>query len=66
MAVAVANPRSRNATVVAPTYAGVRSGHNYSLGQQIGAGGNGIVYTVSQPPYVSINELLIRPTRQTR
>jgi clavulanate-9-aldehyde reducatase len=27
---------------------------------------NGIVYTVSQPPHVSVNELLIRPTRQTR
>ena len=27
---------------------------------------NGIFYAVSQPPHVSINELLIRPTRQTR
>jgi clavulanate-9-aldehyde reducatase len=27
---------------------------------------NGILYTLSQPPHVSINELLIRPTRQTR
>jgi NADP-dependent 3-hydroxy acid dehydrogenase YdfG len=27
---------------------------------------NGILYVVSQPPHVSINELLIRPTRQTR
>ncbi len=27
---------------------------------------NGILYVVSQPPYVSVNELLIRPTRQTR
>jgi clavulanate-9-aldehyde reducatase len=27
---------------------------------------NGILYAVSQPPHVSINELLIRPTRQTR
>jgi clavulanate-9-aldehyde reducatase len=27
---------------------------------------NGILYAVSQPPHVSINEVLIRPTRQTR
>ena len=27
---------------------------------------NGILYTISQPPHVSVNELLIRPTRQTR
>jgi clavulanate-9-aldehyde reducatase len=27
---------------------------------------NGILYTISQPPHVSGNELLIRPTRQTR
>jgi clavulanate-9-aldehyde reducatase len=27
---------------------------------------NGILYVVSQPPHVSINELLIRPTHQTR
>ncbi len=27
---------------------------------------NGILYAISQPPHVSINELLIRPTRQTR
>jgi NADP-dependent 3-hydroxy acid dehydrogenase YdfG len=27
---------------------------------------NGIFYAVSQPPYVSVNEVLIRPTRQTR
>jgi NADP-dependent 3-hydroxy acid dehydrogenase YdfG len=27
---------------------------------------NGILYAVSQPPHVSVNEVLIRPTRQTR
>jgi NADP-dependent 3-hydroxy acid dehydrogenase YdfG len=27
---------------------------------------NGIVYAVSQPPHVSVNEVLIRPTRQVR
>ena len=27
---------------------------------------NGIFYAVSQAPYVSVNEVLIRPTRQTR
>ena len=27
---------------------------------------NGILYAISQPPNVSINEVLIRPTRQTR
>jgi NADP-dependent 3-hydroxy acid dehydrogenase YdfG len=27
---------------------------------------HGILYTVSQPPHVSVNEVLIRPTRQTR
>jgi NADP-dependent 3-hydroxy acid dehydrogenase YdfG len=27
---------------------------------------NGILYAVAQPPHVSINEVLIRPTRQTR
>ena len=27
---------------------------------------NGILYAISQPPHVSINEVLIRPTRQTR
>ena len=27
---------------------------------------NGIVYAVSQPPHVSVNEVLIRPTRQAR
>ena len=28
----------------------MRSGHSYTLGQQIGAGGNGIVYTVARRP----------------
>jgi clavulanate-9-aldehyde reducatase len=27
---------------------------------------NGILYAISQPPHVSVNEVLIRPTRQTR
>ena len=27
---------------------------------------NGVLYAVSQPPHVSVNEVLIRPTRQTR
>jgi clavulanate-9-aldehyde reductase len=27
---------------------------------------NGILYAISQPPHVSVNEILIRPTRQTR
>jgi NADP-dependent 3-hydroxy acid dehydrogenase YdfG len=27
---------------------------------------NGILYAISQPPHVAINEVLIRPTRQTR
>jgi NADP-dependent 3-hydroxy acid dehydrogenase YdfG len=27
---------------------------------------NGILYAVSQPPHVSVNEVLIRPTRQSR
>lgn len=32
------------------TYAGSRSGLAYKLGQEIGAGGNGVVYTVSRRP----------------
>jgi NADP-dependent 3-hydroxy acid dehydrogenase YdfG len=27
---------------------------------------NGILYAISQPPHVAVNEVLIRPTRQTR
>ena len=27
---------------------------------------NGILYAISQPPHVSVNEVLIRPTRQAR
>jgi NADP-dependent 3-hydroxy acid dehydrogenase YdfG len=27
---------------------------------------NGILYVISQPPHVAVNEVLIRPTRQTR
>jgi NADP-dependent 3-hydroxy acid dehydrogenase YdfG len=27
---------------------------------------NGILYAVSQPPHVAVNEILIRPTRQAR
>ena len=27
---------------------------------------NGILYAVSQPPHVSVNEVLIRPTGQVR
>ena len=50
MAVAAVKPRARTATVAAPTFTGTRSGHTYALGQQIGAGGNGVVYTVARRP----------------
>jgi DNA-binding helix-hairpin-helix protein with protein kinase domain len=50
MAVATIKPRTRSATVAAPTFAGTRSGNVYTLGQQIGAGGNGVVYAVARRP----------------
>src|SRR5262245_14058902 len=50
MAVAPVKPRTRSATVAAPTFTGTRSGNGYMLGQQIGAGGNGIVYAVARRP----------------
>ena len=34
----------------APTFTGNRSGNIYMLGQQIGAGGNGVVYAVARRP----------------
>ena len=50
MAVATVKPRTRSSTVAAPTFTGTRSGNVYTLGQQIGAGGNGVVYTVARRP----------------
>ena len=34
----------------APTFTGSAQRHVYTLGQQIGAGGNGVVYTVARRP----------------
>src|SRR6516165_7397471 len=48
-AVAMQKP-ARAATAPNPTYTGSRSGIVYKLGQEIGAGGNGVVYTVSRRP----------------
>ena len=50
MAVATIKPRTRSSTVAAPTFTGTRSGDVYTLGQQIGAGGNGVVYAVARRP----------------
>ena len=50
MAVATVKPRTRSSTVAAPTFTGTRSGNVYTLGQQIGAGGNGVVYAVARRP----------------
>ena len=50
MAVATIKPRARSSTVAAPTFTGTRSGDVYTLGQEIGAGGNGVVYTVARRP----------------
>ena len=50
MAVATIKPRTRSSTVAAPTFTGTRSGNVYTLGQQIGAGGNGVVYAVARRP----------------
>ena len=50
MAVAAVKPRARTAPATAPAFTGTRSGHTYALGQQIGAGGNGVVYTVARRP----------------
>ena len=52
MAMAVAAVKKQPLTIgsVSATYIGSRSGIAYKLGQQIGAGGNGVVYTVSRQP----------------
>src|SRR5262245_9646356 len=50
MAVATIKPGTPSSTVAAPTFTGTRSGDVYTLGQQIGAGGNGVVYAVARRP----------------
>jgi DNA-binding helix-hairpin-helix protein with protein kinase domain len=50
MAVAAINPRVQGAIPAPPILIGARSGYGYSLGQQIGAGGNGVVYAVARRP----------------
>src|SRR5262252_6431406 len=50
MAVAAVKSRTRSATVASPAFTGMRSGNLYTLGQQIGAGGNGVVYAVARRP----------------
>src|SRR5262245_58227281 len=50
MAAASIKPRTHSSTVAAPTFTGTRSGDVYTLGQQIGAGGNGVVYAVARRP----------------
>jgi enoyl-[acyl-carrier protein] reductase I len=56
--------QSHNKGVVLETIEGMRE----QIGDVLAAEdiANGILYAVSQPPHVSINEVLIRPTRQTR
>jgi NADP-dependent 3-hydroxy acid dehydrogenase YdfG len=56
--------QSHNTGEVLETLEGMRE----QLGEVLRAQdvANGILYAVSQPPHVSINEVLIRPTRQTR
>ncbi len=56
--------QSHNTGVVLETLESMRE----QLGEVLRAQdvANGILYAVSQPPHVSINEVLIRPTRQTR
>jgi DNA-binding helix-hairpin-helix protein with protein kinase domain len=49
MVVAAVKYRSQSVPA-GPTLTGARSGYVYSLGQQIGAGGNGVVYTVARRP----------------
>lgn len=49
MAVAVAPASAQSATVLGPL-TGTRSGQTYRLSQEIGAGGNGVIYTVSRRP----------------
>jgi DNA-binding helix-hairpin-helix protein with protein kinase domain len=50
MAAATIKPRTHSSTVATPTFTGTRSGNAYTLGQQIGAGGNGVVYAVARRP----------------
>jgi clavulanate-9-aldehyde reducatase len=56
--------QSHNKGEVLETIEGMREQIGDVLRAQDVAGG--ILYAVSQPPHVSINEVLIRPTRQTR
>lgn len=50
MAVVAMQKPARTATAPNPAFTGSRSGIIYKLGQEIGAGGNGVVYTVSRRP----------------
>ena len=50
MAVAALNPAPQSVTVGPSAFNGTRSGVAYKLGQEIGAGGNGVVYTVARRP----------------
>jgi NADP-dependent 3-hydroxy acid dehydrogenase YdfG len=56
--------QSHNKGVVLETIEGMRE----QIGDVLAAEdiANGILYAVSQPPHVSVNEVLIRPTRQVR
>jgi NADP-dependent 3-hydroxy acid dehydrogenase YdfG len=56
--------QSHNKGVVLETIEGMRE----QIGDVLAAEdiANGILYAVSQPPYVSVNEVLIRPTGQVR
>jgi hypothetical protein len=50
MAVAAVKPRTRSATVAAPTFTGMRSGQSYALGLFFNAAATVVIYTVARRP----------------
>ena len=50
MAATVLRQRAASSAAGPATYTGSRGGASYRMGQEIGAGGNGIVYAVSRQP----------------
>ena len=62
MAVAAVQRRPTAAATGSPTYVGARSGLAYKLGQEIGAGGNGTVYSVSRRPELVAKIQHTKPT----
>ena len=64
MAVALARKTTQTAISQPGSFIGSRSGLAYTLGQQIGAGGNGVVYTISRRPEL-VAKVQKQPLSQT-